>query len=52
MYRVVFVENMLLHGQNGKKIEQSASFGDLRKQKKYPNFQLALEPERLVGEKT
>ena len=30
MYRAVFVENVLLQGQNGKTIENSASFGDIQ----------------------
>ena len=49
MYRVLFVENVLLHGQNGKK-SKKVSFWDL-KTEKIRNFQLALEPEQLVREK-
>ena len=48
MYRVVFVENVFLHGQNGKKCE---FLGDPGRAAEVENLGFALEPERLVGEK-
>ena len=50
MYRVVFVENVLFHGQNGKK-SKSASFWAIREAVEVENLDFVLELERLVGEK-